>query len=219
MIHALRRRPKSPRQILAFGAVALLLGACSSPAGGPYAHERRPAHYPNMIPKEKAPSTQWVSITGQGIFVDEEDSVDISNGVGVSIEGGWHFSDPGDFPRLSLEGGISAAEFDTNAPGPGDNDVAAMRLHVGVRAWLSDTEEGEEPSDWQPYVRGGAFLIGFEDEQNATSLEDGIGGYLGVGVDYEYEEGFSFGPYLNWQGGATDDFSELILGLGVTWHL
>src|SRR5262249_57490537 len=93
-----------------------------------------------------------------------------------------------------------------------DRDVTIWRGRVGARAiWW---EEDAEPL-LIPYVRGGAV---YRYDTGKLVEDDGIGWYVGIGLDVRLSEHWSLGPFVTYERVSLSVETEtLLVGIGVTF--
>jgi len=174
--------------------VALALGAAAVGATSPAAAE----------------PTWWISTGGQAaIELGQLDRTLDTEGSGW-LAAGWHLLRLG--PVLlgpEVEG--TAGKVSANLGLVGD-DVTVLRGRVGVRAiWW---EEDAEPL-LVPYLRSGAV---YRYDTGKFIEDDGIGFYVGIGLDVRLSEHWSVGPFLTYERVSLSVQTEtLLVGVGLTF--
>jgi hypothetical protein len=157
-----------------------------------------------------AQPTWWISVSGQAAFetgrLDETLGTEGSGGLAA----GWHLFRLGPLlvgPEVEGTGGTVSADLGTVS-----DDVTVWRGRVGVRlVWW---EEDEEPL-LVPYVRGGAV---YRSDSGHLVSDDGIGWYVGAGLDVRLSDSWSLGPFVAYERVSLSvDTETFVVGLALTY--
>jgi hypothetical protein len=111
----------------------------------------------------------------------------------------------------SLEFGIAWSS--SHADLEDQSSVELWRGAIGLRGTLY-------ADGWRPYARGGGFVRWSTDDLDEPFDPYAPGLYAGVGIDWPYQEGLSFGPSITWYRGLhEDDVVEWLFALSATFRL
>ena len=170
-------------------AVAVVLGAASPAVAQP---------------------TWW--ITGGGYAAIETGSLKdvVKSEGGAFLGGGWYLLRLGPV-LVGAEAEGSAGRL-TASLGIVEDTVTVLRGRVGVRAtWW---EEHDEPT-LVPHLRAGGV---YRSDQGDLVKDDGVGWYVGVGLDYRLSENWSIGPFATYEEvGLSVGTKTWLFGLGLTF--
>jgi len=157
-----------------------------------------------------AQPTWWISVSGQAAFETGELDRTLGTEGGGGLAAGWHLFRLGPVllgPEVEGTGGKVSADLGTVS-----DDVTVWRGRVGVRViWW---EEDEEPL-LVPYVRGGAV---YRSDSGKFISDDGVGWYVGIGLDVRLSEHWSLGPFVAYERVSLSvDTETFLVGLGLTF--
>src|SRR5262245_18077905 len=152
----------------------------------------------------------WISVGGQAAI--ETGHLDRTLGTEGSggLAAGWHLFRLGPVvlgPEVEGTGGKVSADLGTVS-----DDVTVWRGRAGVRfIWW---EEDEEPL-LVPYVRGG---IVYRSDSGKFISDDGVGWYVGVGIDVRLSDSWSVGPFVSYERVSLSvDTKTFLIGLSFTF--
>lgn len=201
------------RAAVACALAGLALAACRS-AGGvrwtPPFHAEHDEEETGWAPW----SSEWLGVSLAIVERQKNETVDLEDSYGWSIEGGLEFTRWPIRPSLELGAGWSPHGLEGVA---GSEELDIFRVFMGGRlSWRS------EHSYLSPYVRGGIFSRRSRAEDLGGGMivdQDGSGTYTGAGIDVWTSPGGRAGPFVLWfEGNDEDELEELLIGFTFSRH-
>lgn len=155
-------------------------------------------------------SREWIGISFGLLDRENLASDPIHDSTAFAIDGGYELTLTRLRPAFELGASFSTHQVDDQ---PTSDRLGIGRVSMGLRL----TYFGELI---HPYVRGGGYHRWvFDDIAGYDANIDGNGWYAGAGLDFEYQPGLTFGPYIVHYAGNGDQPNEDSIGLSASFRL